>query len=127
MALLQVIYPGSFVWIEGMRLGQTVRRYEKVVRRTRTQFVIEHDGLQWRYRRDDGMEIGGMHDCIVGPASVEEMAAFEELCEEERDLRRLLSGYAIELNRHDSHYEMRFRPITAAQVRALFSTFKGSR
>ncbi len=137
MALLETIYPGSSVWIHGTRAGKTTRIYAKVLRRTRKQFVID-DGFDSRFRRDNGMEIGGLHDRIEGIATVEEIAAFDleratqdacerELREEERKLRVLLQGYGIELTRRHRHYEMRFVKVSASRVRALFSAFKGAR
>lgn len=135
--VFETVYAGSWVWIHGNRGGETVRKYARALRRTRTQFVID-DEFRSRFRRVNGEEIGGMHDYIRAIATVEEIAAFNlemaardahelERREEERSLRVLFNGYAADLNRHGSYYDLRFVRLGPAQVRAICAAFKGAR
>lgn len=137
MALWESALAGEFVWIEGLRGGVRVRRYGRVLRRTRTQFVME-DEFRSRFRRADGTCIGGLHDCIVGLATVAEIAAYDlekaakdarekELRAEESSLRKLFAGHAVELIRRDALYSICFGSATPAQVRAAFAAYKGAR
>lgn len=134
--ILETVHGGSKVWIEGMRGGQTVRRWGSVLKRTPMQIVLA-DEFQTRFHRVSGLEVGGFHDRIVALATDEEISAFEIekaaraereklLDQEARELRRLTEGYAISLERSGEKYV--FKAVgSAAQVRAVFAVLKGAR
>ncbi len=133
----EVLLPGLRVWIEGQRLGQMHRRFETVLKRTRTQIVLA-DEFQRRFRRSTCEEIGGFHDRIVAIATDDEIGDFEienatraarekVLAEEERQLERLLAGDLFNLSRRGDRYTVTAKGISNAQVRAMFAAMKGIR
>lgn len=130
------VVSGSKVWIEGRSVGKMVRYWRIVLRVTRTQIVLA-ECLRNRFRRVDGVEIGGLTHRIVALATDEQIAAYEiehaarvqreeVLKSEERQLRRELQGYAWDLERRGNRYVVR-ATCSAAEMRAMFAAMKGVR
>lgn len=135
---LDGIVVGGMVWIEGMRNGLRKRWAATVSKRTRTQIVAQYffgtSLFEVRFRRADGVEIGGLHDVIVGLATSEEVAAWrvtrkavaareEILGAEEARLKSLVQALpnAAVLERNGEKYFLKIAGLTASQVRIVLA------
>ncbi len=140
------IVPGCMVWIEGRRVGKVVRRYARVMKRTRTQIVVT-DPFCTHFHRDSGVAVplSGLGDHIVGIATIEQIAAFDMeqaaakeserlLLAEEMRLREILppcfegKGPAKQfvLARAGAAYILTIVGLSAGQIRAAVAAIKGA-
>lgn len=127
---------GDWIWVEYMRFGTKLRRYEQVTRLTSTR-IIAGRGIESRYDRRGGFEIGGgAFSRCTGIATQEEREAFDReqaiaakrearLDQQEKDLRRRFGRRKeVDLHRRGDRYEVHFYKATHAEAIKIAEALK---